>query len=85
MIHGYLVHPTPSYTLHPPRLQNRPSATIMRPTDVQPAADSMEAVAQSKQAFEITAVAAVPQPQHYSVVTGEIGPDVINMSWLLDA
>ena len=57
----------------------------MRPTDVQPAADSMEAVAQSKQAFEITAVAAVPQPQHYSVVTGEIGPDVINMSWLLDA
>ena len=38
----------------------------------------MWAAVQSKQACEITAVPAVLQPQQ-SVVTGEIGPDAINV------
>ena len=55
--------PVPSYTPHPPWLENGLSATLRHYADIQAVADRVgEAAAQSKQAYETTAVPAVLQP-----------------------
>jgi len=59
------VHPTPSYTPHPPWLQNWLSAAIRHYTDVQLVADRM-----GKQQHKVKECV-------QSVVTGGIGLDVV--------